>query len=370
MLYNLLKKRSNNVEFQNIALEAMIEWIYHYLPQINCTPTPSTAKIIKLSATLLQIQVFRIHSQRIDNVSNSHALSYFVLHQIVQRNPNNQRAMKASTLSDIKCILSHTIGKRNGCNEDNVCTVLQVIESVRIKATKQEQCAPDIDKIINICYAIAMHHHPSSRIGSKLLRIADNGCFKALFDKLPKKYKQFRNGKVVSIERESVEHKEAQIQMYQNQLSSVLENRSRAPSFFMGSSSCHPMRAFGGGSIDLNDSFNDISLDINRNKKQIENRRAHSVPAAQSNYLCSNRPRIKIRCKEPNDDDHKEQVNNDELLCDVNDNNSYSDKENAAKNNKMSGNKRKRDANQDNSNNNAQIVAHRPSPAKKAKRDK
>lgn len=348
MLYNLLKQRLNNTEFQNISLEAIIRWIYYFMPQMNGTQSASIQKIIKLSVNLLQIPSFRINSQCIHsmaNVSNSHQFGYFILHQMVnkyQQSNTNQRTLKPSTLKDIKCILSLTT---NGCNanEDNLFIVLQLIQVfyttifqergykdnkiqiIRIKATKQQQCTSDIDKIINICYSIAVLHDPSSRIGSKLLDIADNGCFNALYHKLPKNYKQSRHKNVSSFE---YKQKKTQIQMYQNQLSSVLETPLiRSRNLF------HPMRAFGHSSNDLNDSFNDISLDINRNKKQRTNQRANSVPAC-FHHLTANKGKIKVR--QPNDDDVKEDVNNQ------NDNNSYSDKENAAKNSKMSGNKRKR----------------------------
>ena len=129
MLYNLLKQRTNTEEFQNIALEAILRWIYYYLPQINGTQTAATAQVTKLSATLLQIPAFRIYSRYIHsmaNVGDSHQLCYFMLHQMVNSNTSNPRTMKPSTLSDIKCILSHTAN--NGYSEDSLFIALQVIE--------------------------------------------------------------------------------------------------------------------------------------------------------------------------------------------------------------------------------------------------
>ena len=228
---------------------------------------------------------------------------------------------------------------------------------IRIKATKQQQCTSDIDKMVNICYSIAVQHDPTTRIGSKLLDIAENGCFGCLFDKLPKNYKQF-NKKSGDYKNKQTQQ---QRQMYQDQLSSVLET-----SLVRSRSTFHPMRAFGHSSHDLNDSFNDISLDINRNRTHNAKQRlqrAHSVPVHFNHSFTPN---------DPNDDDVKEEeIGNkqEELLCYAksNDSNCSSDKENAAKNSKISGNKRKRDAvaaKEDNDGENCDNEPDKPSPSK------
>lgn len=148
MLYDLLRKNPNNVEFQNIAIEAILNWIFKYLPQIN-QQQPSITKLLNLSKIILQISPFPIHKEHVSlimNISsvssrlnsvNSHKFAYQILQGIIDKNIKHRtmnthhirRMLKSQSLNNIKFILNHTIsGRIQDPNHKYLLIILQVLQ--------------------------------------------------------------------------------------------------------------------------------------------------------------------------------------------------------------------------------------------------
>ena len=148
MLYDLLRKNPNNIEFQNIAIEAVLNWIFKYLPQIN-KQQPSITKLLNLSKILLQISPFPIHKEYISlimNISsissransiNSHEFAYQILQEIIDKYNKHKtmnihhirRVLKPYSLKNIKFILTHTTsGRIQDPNHKYLLQILQILQ--------------------------------------------------------------------------------------------------------------------------------------------------------------------------------------------------------------------------------------------------
>eukprot|EP01083_Nonionella_stella_P025567 70389_1 len=364
MMYDLFRQ-NHNIPFRNIVLQAILKWIFMYLPRINHTK-PSISKIIILCRTLIETQPsfpiecpYILSTFRITRDTSSIQLSYHLLQEIITK--YHRMRLAPSHLSDIKSILSHahSTSNVNNPNTDHVHITLQILKMYCTNGAND--CESDIDQMMNIMYSIASQHPPGSPIGFALLDIARHELFAGLYRKLPKQYRQQKNKQM----NQKNQKKQMQRERYQNQLSCVMVNMdevTRTRRVY------HPMRVFGHGSpysVDLSDQFNDISLDINRNRKQKRNQRVRcqSVPVYLHQWHELDRD---IDAK---DEDFKQIVNelehslgNDGMYC--------SNKKNARNRHKMAGIKRKLDIVTKNDDYNASMTTQRPSAPKKIKYSK
>lgn len=148
MLYELLTRNPNNIEFQNIAIEAVLQWIFKYLPQIGNIngKQPSITKLLTLSKTILQISPFPIHKQYISSIINiqlsspransinSHEFAYLILQEVINRynqqtsHHHKRRTLKSGSLNNIKSILTQTTNGRIDDPQDKyLYIVLQIV---------------------------------------------------------------------------------------------------------------------------------------------------------------------------------------------------------------------------------------------------